>query len=374
MTMQSSNLLPTLQKLPGGRTGRQQSFRDHLTDIVSMDRAMYAAEFTSAASFGLWSIFDDINVDDTLASAYRAKYSGLAEDHSLHEQWQEMMERGPDSMQGFINGLKGQVAEFDTKELLEAAGYTNVELAVDPNHPVWDISATDPDGQEVLIQVKTVSENSASKIQGLIEANPDIHYAVSTEVYDKIADRAPDLVDQMTDIGSTVELEGSTEEGLEILSGNMGLDVPDGIVDLVPYAAVIVGGSRLIYSVIKTEKDFKAADRTTKNKMQVVQTLTIMSRMGISSVCAIAGGAGGTAVGSVVPFLGNAVGGIIGTIGGAGVGMYLNKHLRPHMLNLALNITSLTHDDLFYYKNKPRIDQVALTFRERAGKLVAAPA
>ena len=178
----------------------------------------------------------------------------------------------------------------------------------------------------------------------------------------------------MTDIGSTVELEGSTEEGLEILSGNMGLDVPDGIVDLVPYAAVIVGGSRLIYSVIKTEKDFKAADRTTKNKMQVVQTLTIMSRMGISSVCAIAGGAGGTAVGSVVPFLGNAVGGIIGTIGGAGVGMYLNKHLRPHMLNLALNITSLTHDDLFYYKNKPRIDQVALTFRERAGKLVAAPA
>jgi hypothetical protein len=335
---------------------------------------MSAAEFASAASFGLWSIFDDINVDDTIASAYGAQYPGLAEDHSLHEHWQEMMERGPDSMQGFINGLKGKVAEFDTKELLEAEGYTNVELAADPNQPVWDISALDPDGQEVLIQVKTVSENSAREIQGLIEANPDIHYAVSTEVYDKIADRAPDLVDQMTDIGGTVELEGSTEEGLEILSGNMGLDVPDGIVDLVPYASVIIGGSRLIYSVIKTEKDFKAVDRTTKNKMQVVQTLTLMSRMGISSVCAIAGGAGGTAVGSVVPFLGHAVGGIIGTIGGAGAGMYLNSRLRPIMLDLALNITSLTHDDLFYYKNKPRLDQVALTFRERAGQLVAAPA
>ena len=33
---------------------------------------------------------------------------------------------------------------------------------------------------------------------------------------------------------------------------------------------------------------------------------------------------------------------------------------------MALNITGLTNDDLFYYKNKPRIDQVALTFRQTA--------
>ena len=38
------------------------------------------------------------------------------------------------------------------------------------------------------------------------------------------------------------------------------------------------------------------------------------------------------------------------------MGRYLNRHLEPHMLNLALDITGLTNDDLFYYKNKPRLD------------------
>ena len=54
--------------------------------------------------------------------------------------------------------------------------------------------------------------------------------------------------------------------------------------------------------------------------------------------------------------------------------MYLNKHLQPHMLNLALDITGLTNDDLFYYKNKTRIDNVALNFRKTAGELAATPA
>ena len=47
----------------------------------------------------------------------------------------------------------------------------------------------------------------------------------------------------------------------------------------------------------------------------------------------------------------------------------LNQHLQPHMLDLALNITGLDHVDLFYYKNKVRIDEVALSFRETAGHL-----
>ena len=44
-------------------------------------------------------------------------------------------------------------------------------------------------------------------------------------------------------------------------------------------------------------------------------------------------------------------------MGGLAIGLaashYLNKHLQPYMLDLALNITGLTTDDLFYYKNKP---------------------
>jgi hypothetical protein len=145
MTMQSSSLLPALQKLPGDGSGQRRSFREIITDVVNMDRAMYAAEFASAASFGLWTVFGSNNVDDDLTAAYEAQYPGEAASQSLHEQWQEMMERGPDSMKGFIYGLKGKVAEFNAKDSLESNGYTDVSLHPDSTNEGWDISAINPD-------------------------------------------------------------------------------------------------------------------------------------------------------------------------------------------------------------------------------------
>ena len=253
-----------------------------------------------------------------MATAYEAQYTRLAEDHSLHEQWQEMMEGGSESMEEFVNGLKGKVAEFETKDLLEARGWTNVEIAPDPTQPVWDISAVDPDGQAILIQVKSVAEGSASEIQGLIEANSNIHYYVSTEVYDKIASRAPDLVSRMADIGSTDELEGTTGEGLDLLADNMDIDVPDSTIEIVPFSGAVLASARLIHSVIRTEREFQAVDRTARNKIRVVQTLTLMSRMGINTVLATVGGMGGTTIGSALPGIGNLVGGIGGTVVEAG--------------------------------------------------------
>ena len=375
MSMQSSNLLPALQELPGGESGQHSSFREILTGLVNMDRAMYGAEFASAASFGMWAIFDHINVDDGLRETMtKAHQMTFDYEGTLTEHWREIAERGPESMEGFINSLKGKVAELDFKETLEQNGYTNVSIPDDPTHPIWDISAKSSDGQEVLFQVKSRVEGSASEIQGLMAENTDVHFAVSTELYDRISETTPELVDRLTDIGPTSELEGGIDEGLGILSGNLGIDVPDGVADIIPYAAAIIAASRLIYNVVKTEKEFKAADRTAKNKIQVVQTLTLMSRMGITTVLATAGGMGGGFIGSAVPGVGNLIGGIAGLIGGAGIGMYLNSHLKPHMLDLALNITGLTNDDLFYYKNKPRIDTVALSFQTTARELSAAAA
>ena len=97
--------------------------------------------------------------------------------------------------------------------------------------------------------------------------------------------------------------------------------------------------------------------------MHVVQTITLMSRMGITTVLATVGGMGGAAVGSAIPVVGNLVGGAAGLLTGARLGMYLNRHLQPHMMDLALNITGLEHDDLFYFKNKIHIDRVALSMR-----------
>ena len=323
----------------------------------------------SSTSFGLWGVFDANNVDDRLGQAYWRQYPNEAADQSLHEQWLEITEKGDISVTGFINGLKGKFAEIKTVESLEQKGFTNVSIPDDPTQPIWDISATSPGGEQIFWQVKTGTAERASEIESLMADNPDVNYAVSAEIYYRIAERSPGLTDSMIDIGSNYDLVEGTQDGLNTLSGNLGIDVPDSVVEIVPYAGAILAGARLVYSVLQTEKQFKAADRTTRNKIQVVQSLTLMSRMGVTTALATVGGMGGTAAGSFIPFVGNLVGGIAGTVAGAGMGMYLNKHLDPHMLDLALDITGLTRDDLFYYKNKERIDDVALSFRQTAIEL-----
>ena len=374
MSMQSANLLPVLRELPGDACGRRKSLREMLAELAHTDRAMFAAEFASATSFGLWAIFDWVNVDDALSEAYAAQYPGLAADHSLHEHWQLMTENGGESMGGFISGLKGKLAEFNAAELLEQNGYTNVAIVASPTQPVWDISAIAPDGESILLQVKTGGEGYANSVVDAMGDAPGIDFMVSSEIYGRIAETAPDLLDRVTDIGADYALVGGIQDGLDTLSSNLGIDIPDGVGNIMSYAGAIIAGARLIHSVLRTEKEFKAVDRTTRNKIQVVQTLTLMSRMGITTVLSVVGGMGGAAAGSAMPVVGNLIGGIVGTVAGAGMGMYLNRHLQPHMLNLALDITGLTGDDLFYYKNKPRIDQAALRFRNTAAWLAALPA
>lgn len=389
MTMQSMDLLPALRELPTYGPERNMSFRELITSLVNTDRAMYAAEFATGVSSAMWYIFDDrsvldmnvpgtgVNVDDhlrdTMTQAHDIAFPN--EDRTVAEHWQDISLNDPDALNNtFMSPLKGKVAEIKAAEKLEQDGFTNVELAPDLGQPGWDISAIGPDGQEVFIQVKAgVSDSQYYDTLNAME-NTDYPFHVGTELYDRLSDSQHELLDRLTDIGSSYELVAGINDGLETLSGNMGLDIPDGIVDIVPYVAEIAAGVRLIVSAVKTEKEFKAADRTTKNKIQVTRTLTLMSRMGITAVLAAGGGAGGGILGSVIPGVGNLIGTIGGSFAGAGVGMLLNKHLQPRMLNLALDITGLNHDDLFYYKNKPRIDQVGLTFQQRAKELAAMPA
>ena len=349
------------------------SFPEMIAGLQSTDRAMDASEFASAVSLGMWAAFDSVNVDDRLTTAYEAQYPGLASDHSLHEHWQEMLDRGPASIRGFISGLKGKVAELHAKDILETKGYGNVMLAPSPTQEGLDITALDPGGQHVSIQVKTGMSLSASDLQRLMEeAPPDRHFALGTELHDKLVSSGMETGDEIiVDIGSDYAKVEGIEDGLDTLSDNLGVDIPDGVVNIIPYAAAIAGGMRLIYSAINTEMEFKAADRTTRNRIQVVQTLTLMSRMGISTVLATVGGIAGAAAGSPMPGLGNVIVGTGGSAIGAGVGMYLNNRLQPHLLDLALSITGLTQDDLFYYKNKPRIDELALSFQVHARELAA---
>ena len=457
MAMQSSNLLPALQELPGGESNQHKPFQAHITDLVNMDRAMYAAEFASAASFGMWFVFDErslsviqvpdgmpdtsIRLGEVLQLAYEHRMPEVADQFpDVHDKYQSLLENG-DNTEWLNQQLKGQLAEFNGTALLEQQGHSDVHLAP-LNQKGWDISSKSPEGEEVLTQEKIGDSHSYTNfrdhmtehqeveryhvsdesypnavraaesmqdgverevintgpdhVEGLVESgvgdpssyNSDYPFQIGSQIHDIHADSG--VFEQIPEIGADYELVEGTTDGLNTLTDNLGIDVPEGVVDIIPYAAAIVAGARLIYSVIKTEKEFKEADRTTKNKLQVVQTLALMSRMGPKTVLSIVGGKGGvmggTAVGglagTVVPGVGNAIGGVVGGISGgiAGVasgywmGRYLGKHLEPHMLNLALKMTGLTNDDLFYYKNKTRIDTVALSFQSTARELAAASA
>lgn len=365
MTMQSTELLPALRELPE-REGSKMSFDEIIRGLHAQEPALQAAEFTASVSFAMWGIWDQINVDDTLAEAYAAQFPGLAADHSLHAQWMEMGDRGTEAADGFVRALKGKVAEFNFLETLDSNGYTDVSIATSATQPGWDISATSPDGNAELWQVKTGGAEYASDVAQDMLDNPEINFAVSTEIFQHISDNNPLLVDHLVDIGSTINLEGTIDEGLGILSDNMGIDIPDGMGEIIPYTGAIIAGARLVYGAIRTEQEFKSVDRTNRNKIQVVQALTIMSRMGVTTVLSTVGGMGGAAAGSIIPGVGNLIGGIAGAVTGTGMAMYLNRHLQPHMLSLALDITGLTNDDLFYFKNKAHIDRVAWSFRQTA--------
>jgi hypothetical protein len=94
---------------------------------------------------------------------------------------------------------------------------------------------------------------------------------VSSEIYGSIADSNQELLGQMIEIGPDFDLVEGIIHGLETLTDNLGIDVPDGVGELIPYAGAIIAGARLIHSVISTEQQSREADRTTRNKLQVVR-------------------------------------------------------------------------------------------------------
>ena len=370
--MKSLELADRLAQLPGGPGNGRKSNRELLADLQHARPELLAAESATAASIALWAIFADGNVDDSIQRAYEAAYPNEAAEYSLYEKAQELTESGEGAYGGFISGIKGKMAEFNAAERLEQAGYIEVAIAEDPTQPVFDITATAPDGTPALWQVKTGGESYATEVQARMAEAPDVNFAVSSEIESAIAETDTDAAAGLLDIGTDYDLVDGINDGLDTLTANLGIDIPDGIGEILPYAGAIMASIRLLHSVVSTEMTFKEADRTAKNKIQVVQTLTLISRMGLTTVLSAAGGAGGGALGGVIPGVGNLIGGIAGTVAGGITAMFLNNRLQPRVLSLALDICGLEEDDLFYYKNKGRIDRLAHSFHGTAGTIQAA--
>ena len=146
---------------------KQTSYRELIKSLLDGDARFQAADFASTASLALWGLFElkgnEIYASPELLQANEAAYPGMAAESSLAEHFNALQESGDPSVTGCISGLKGKMAEHSAQELLQSAGYTDVQIAVDPTQEVWDITALDPSGEDMLIQVKTGGEGYASQ-------------------------------------------------------------------------------------------------------------------------------------------------------------------------------------------------------------------
>ena len=163
----------------------------------------------------------------------------------------------------------------------------------------------------------------------------------------------------MWNIGPAAELTESVKDGVATLAANYGVDVPDSIGEALPLVGEVVAGElRLIWSIVKTERELADVNLPDRSRVHGVRVLALASRFGINQVCILAGGAGGTAAGTVVPGVGNVAGGLGGALAGLGGAMMLNRRLEPRIEEVAMKLVGGDADDVFYLMNRVEIDRV----------------
>ena len=296
---------------------------------------------------GLAAFFPEINIDDAHRERLEQAHAMAFGNHegSMSRHWIQVRLRGKSAETGFVSALKGKLAEMDAAELLTEHGYKDVQIASDPTQAVWDISGLTADGQQIAWQVKTGTADYAAEVKEAMLQSPAVEFVVSSEIYDRLSEASADFADRLTELKSNAELTRKTQEGLDALCGNLGIDIPDKLSDALPDAAALMLGIQLIVEVIQNEREWTDSDRTEKNKRAVIRVLALMLRFGIHRVMTVVGAAAGVAVGGAVPIGGNLVGGAFGTIAGLGAAAVLNRKLQPRMLKLALGILGLDPEE-----------------------------
>ena len=364
MGMQSLALLPKLQKLPAAEGAAALGHDEAVTRLRAMDRDHFAIEVSQATEETLEALFDWRNVPDEtvddLNEAFTRAFSNLAEQgKSVHERFSESSARGLAAETGFVSNLKGKVAELKAEDILEDRnpGY-NFELAVSPTQPGWDLIGTSPDGPPIYAQVKFGAETYADDTLEAMREHPNYPFAVSSEIYQDIAESHPELLGRLVDIGPAAELAESVKDGLGTLAANYGVDVPDSIGEALPLVGEVVLGLKLIWSIVKTERELSDVELTDRSRIHGVRVLALVSRFGINQVCMLAGAAGGAAAGIVTPGVGNVAGVLAGSMAGIGGGMMLNRRLQPRIEEVAMKLVGGDADDVFYLMNRVEIDRL----------------
>lgn len=369
--MESFKYLTDLNNIPL----KKEHSRYSLQTIAKEMSQIHSDYFTIQTAVALESVFSTIfterNIPDDLQQAYNIAFSNVSADHSLLERYSEMVDKGPESVSSFVGTLKGKLFELRLPELLEKQfpDY-NFEIASDPTQPVWDIIGRSSTGESILIQAKMGGTDYASDVLERMQDNPDVLFATSNEIRESILSSHPELVNQFVDVDmSNYDFTEDVNRDLALLAGNLGIDIPDSIGEILPYLSEIILGIRLIKDLISVQRDFKSVSATDKAKLSAVKVIVLLSHFGVSAVCINVCAAGGAAAGGIFPGPGNVLGGIGGAIAGAFMAAKLNKHLKPYYMEFALGLTGLTKDDIFYFRNKNIIDRLGFSFYEYSNSI-----
>ena len=288
--MQSIEVLPDFEQVPLRAEHGRYGYEEVVKRSGRMRNGLFAIEVAAGIEGVLSALVatrnvSDANVPADLLEAYRLASPEVAAEVPLHEEYNEMVERGPESVGGFISNVKGKLAELRVQDHLqqEFPDYS-FGIAADQNQPVWDILSTSPDGTETLIQVKIGGEEYAGEVITQIQDNPDVLFAVGNEIRAAVLEEYPELSDQFIDLDlSNYELTGEVGQDLELLADSSGIDVPDEIIGLIPYATEIVLGIGLLVEIAKTELDFKRVAMDDRNRVHAMKALVLFQRFGISA-------------------------------------------------------------------------------------------
>lgn len=351
--MESLILLDKLEKFPVIKNAENLNTKEGLIKkLLEMDRDNFSIE-TGLGVEGLFcGIFDWRNVPDGLQEAYEKTFTNSS--MNLHEHWDKVSAMGEESATGFISALKGKLAEIVSVDTLEDT-FPNYHFTIadNPTQPVWDIHGISTEGAgDLFVQVKMGTAAYADEVIDKMEKSHQTLFAVSREIYDKIMSTHPELHEQLINLNTPVlNFTENVHDAIETLAGNLGIDLPDNIDNILPYIGEIILGIKLLTDIVLVEKDFKHVNFDDRKRIHAIKAIALISRFGVSSVCTMIGATGGSAI---LPGLGT----IVGALGGAGVSILLNTKLKPHILDIALRICNLTLDDIFYFKNKIVIDDL----------------
>lgn len=370
--MKSIQYLEQLKAIPCEK--QDYDLKSLIQVIKSQKKESIAIEVGIATEIGLLYAFNEFNVDDNIAEGFASQYPNLAENQSLY---QDLLAKGADTdienLTSYIDRIKGKIYEIELTDRLgeQFDGYT-FSIAESATQPIWDIKGVNADGQEILVQAKMGGENYAYEVKDRMLENPDVLFATSTEIQDKILSMHPELVNQFVNIDiSNAEFSTQIVENAEQLIANHGADFFDSSAEYIPVLGEIIVGIKLLSEMSKVNNEYQGIPKSQQDKIKMIKAIVYLSRYGVTS--ALISASASTAV-TVAGFLGSLID--IGTGGatlgggakiavmlaGAGAGAALSKEINekiePHMYDMALGIMDYTRDDMFYFKNKTKIDDI----------------